>query len=208
MRASQSSAFHADVVVAGAAVDDRLFTSAVIAQRTSFMQLPGSGRNAATARMFSTCAGITAEVKQPIIDGGPGDDYISMESTTFGSHAYLSGGDGNDTFAMSPSGHDLSFLLGAVSMDGGNDYDQMFLYDDNSFSNGTYVIRDDAVLNVNTAFQYSGLEDLELDGAMGSNTITVESTPSARPLRSTPAQDPTRSRSIRTLRRRVESWTA
>jgi len=60
----------------------------------------------------------------------------------------------------------------------------MFLYDDNSFSNGTYVIRDDAVLNVNTAFQYSGLEDLELDGAWGRIRSPSRARPSARPLRS------------------------
>jgi hypothetical protein len=115
-------------------------------------------------------------VMDAVISGGVGDDSIGMESCPAGTHLFFFGNDGNDTFSMSPVSHDLGQLFGTISIDGGNGFDQMFLYDDGSIASASYVIRSDAIVDFSASFQYAGLDNLELDAAMGSNSINVQST--------------------------------
>jgi hypothetical protein len=112
-------------------------------------------------------------------DGG--DDAITVRGAAAGSSLTLDAGDNDDTVELGSTQNNLSSFLGTVTVSGGGQVlkDVLRLHDEGTNTGRTYTLTPGSVTRGTVAFNYGGLEALELNTSGGGDTITVENTATA-----------------------------
>jgi Ca2+-binding RTX toxin-like protein len=131
----------------------------------------------ATVTATSAPATITyAGITNLVLNGAKGGNTILVRST--GPATTINAGIGNDTVNVGSTGNTLDGILGALSVNGQNGTNLLSVNDQGTASGESYTITNTTVTatSAGAPIHYTAIFTLTLNGAMGGNSITVQST--------------------------------
>ncbi|MEX0938641.1 MAG: hypothetical protein WDZ59_12340 [Pirellulales bacterium] len=114
---------------------------------------------------------------------GTSNNAVNIESTAAGTPVTVHGGDGDDTFTLSPTAGNMATLQGAVSLLGGADDDILIADDTSNLNSDSFTITPNTLARSSSAtVAYDTFEDLTLNAGPGDNEILVMGTAVGAPL--------------------------
>jgi hypothetical protein len=133
--------------------------------------------------------GIDSIVQHVAIYGGAGNSsgtgmIYNVDATAAGTPVAIFGGNGNDTFNLTPTSKFLDNIAGALTLDGGTGSDMLNVFDQNDTFADTYTITSSTVTRsfMMGLVTYLDMEGLVCQGGSGNDVYYVESTAARTPV--------------------------
>jgi len=117
-----------------------------------------------------------------LMEGGGGNDFLRTDGND-GVSVTMRGGNGDDFLDLSFIQRNLDLITGAVVIEGGNNFDRIFIYDNNDTTGDTFTFGDIAgggTFDVSGTFNsmtYSGCEEINPTTGTGGDTLQLFATP-------------------------------